>query len=140
ALMKALADDDQILASQASHALGKIGEPAVGVLVEALDNKNDKVRIQAAWAIKASGPRAKAAVPDLTKILKSNPAPELRQPVIDALGQIGPAAKEAATALLEIAKDEKQPVNASVHVVVALGKIGPDAKEAGPYLVELIKN
>src|SRR5439155_27109601 len=80
--------------SNASRALGKIGAPAVPKLIEALKDKQAHVRELAASALKDIGPPARPAVPALIVIAKEQKALMARLFAIDALGRIGPEARE----------------------------------------------
>ena len=61
----------------------------------------------------------------------------VREAAADALGEIGPAAKAAVPALVELLKDKERQV--PFVAAVALGKIGPAAKGATPALMEMLK-
>ena len=121
-------------------ALGKMGEPAVPPLIDALKNKSADpkkpkkgpaatdstafVRTKAAEALGNMGPKAKSAVPALIDALKD---PNVRTEAAIALGNIGPDAKSAVSALQDAAtakgnkKDKafKQAVNEAVKKIQA---------------------
>jgi Beta-propeller repeat/HEAT repeats len=58
-------------------------------------------------------------------------------PEADALGSVGPEAKEGASALRAALKD--QDANVRSAAASALGEIGPEAKEAVPDLIAALK-
>ncbi len=84
----------------AADALARIGEGAVGPLVDALANRDEQVRAQAARALARMGPTAEPAVDELIIALRDSNE-EVRRNAARALGQIGPAAKTAIPALIE---------------------------------------
>lgn len=101
ALTKALKDNDVDVIAAASVSLRKYGKKAVPALREALSDKDNQVRKHAADALAALDADAKDAVPDLIKAYQSE-APNMRRgnvqvkaSYINALGEIGPDAKEA---------------------------------------------
>src|SRR5262245_8418255 len=95
--------------------------------VEALKDKDPKIRVQAAKALESIGPKAKAAVPALIDALKDESV-LVRGPAAGALGGIGPEAKAAVPALVETLKDKNEHLRC--QAALALGKIGPDARAA----------
>lgn len=87
----------------AADALARIGEPAVPMLVETLNDRDPHARAQSARALALMGPKAQAAVPQL--ILSLDDADEhVRRGAARALGQIGPAAQSAVPALIRLLK------------------------------------
>jgi HEAT repeat protein len=103
----------------------------------ALSDSSPQVRDLAALALKAMGPTAAPAVPELIAAL-SDPVAYVRAPVADALGAIGPAAGAAVHPLAErlLAKDEQGLVLSSI--ASALGDIGLQAKDALPALQQAL--
>jgi HEAT repeat protein len=61
----------------------------------------------------------------------------LRVSAAKAVGQIGPEAREALPALIEIVKDETEHRGIRILAVKALGHMGPQAKTAIPALMSL---
>ncbi|HMF18807.1 MAG TPA: HEAT repeat domain-containing protein, partial [Gemmataceae bacterium] len=130
-------DEDTMVRIEAAKAVASIdpkNEPALAMLVEALNHKAGKVRKRAAECIGDLGPRGKPAVPALLKALK-DPDATVSWAAIDALGQIGPDAEAAVPGLIEAL------TNASNRgaAVDALGQIGHTARPAIPVLEKLIK-
>jgi len=84
------------------------------------------------------GPKAATAVPALIQAL-NDPVNYVRAPAADALGAIGPQAREAVHALADrlLLKDEDGFVLTSV--AYALGDIGPAAKDALPVLRQVLE-
>ena len=159
ALIQALKDDFGPR-SAAATALGEIGpdaKDAVPALVEALKDENINVRRYAAGALGQIGSNAKEAVSALVQALKDNndgvrryeetwlhPKKEdgpsrLRRSIVEALGRIGPEAKEAVPLIVRSLKDDYDP-NVRVAAVEALGEIGSEATEAVPALVEALED
>jgi HEAT repeat protein len=73
----------------AARALSNIGVEAAPALGEALTHEKARVRFQAALALERIGPEAKAAIPQLKKLL-SDPATGVRTQAMDALKAIDP--------------------------------------------------
>lgn len=129
ALIEALKDKDGGVRERAADALGKVGcenENVIPALMDALKEKD--VRLHAARALGGFGGKAKAAVSALIAMAKegtpqtnadSEGPPEktnggkpkptrtlVRVAAINALGGIGPDAKEAVPLLAQAAKDK----------------------------------
>jgi HEAT repeat protein len=142
-------------------ALASKGEAAVPDLIEALKDKEAKVRSGAAQALCRIGPQAKAAIPVLLACLK-DPDRWVRIQVGKALGSMG---ETVVPKLVEVLKGEDQDSRfaaadalgevgeAAVPALVdalkqdelrylaleALTKLGPRAKGAIPALIDLLK-
>lgn len=103
---------------------------------KALKQSDARIRKSAAAALTSQGPKAEAAVADITAALKCEEDYAARRVLVEALGAIGPRAKSAVPVLLDvIARFPDQ----SGPVAIALGKIGPGAREAIPVLEELLR-
>ena len=124
------------LSSNATEALGRIGEPAVPALTILLGDKDPDICKNAAWALRKMGPKAKAAVPALCKMSRESDV-ELRRFAVGALGKIGPEAHGAVTELIERLQDSDWKIRGSA--IWALGSIGSDAKDSVPVLIALLK-
>jgi HEAT repeat protein len=83
----------------AAQALGRIGKPAVPLLMNALQHRDPLARRQAALVLAKIGPEAAEAVPLLVGALDDQDA-AVRRAAAKALGQIGPAAQDAVPALM----------------------------------------
>ena len=89
----------------AAEALSQIGPPAVHELREALQNRDPRVRREAAGVLARMGPEAKDAVPDLTRLLDDEDE-ATRKMAARALGRIGPDAAAAVPALMRTLLEE----------------------------------
>jgi len=168
ALIAALKDSEWHVRDSAEEALEDIGpaaKKAVPALIAALKDSDKKVREFAAKSLGEIGPAAKKAVPALIALhsdwsvreaalsalrkmgLKAVPAliaelkdsnSSARKFAAEALGKIGPAAKEAVPALIAALKDSEWNVRDSAEE--ALEDIGPAAKKAVPALIAALKD
>src|SRR5262249_10460381 len=112
-----------------AEAIWKVEKPAAPVLLptllEALKDKNETARANAANVLGQLGLGAKPAVPALAKALADKDLTVQAEAAL-ALGEIGPAAKAAVPALLERLKGEAVAL-LEPFVLGTLGKIGEDA-------------
>ena len=103
--------------------------PAIPVLIEGLQHKEEQVRLEASQNLLMTGPAAKAALPALKKLLDDDkPAVRLEA----ALALVCIDVKEsagAAPALIEGLKAGDQP---ATRAAKALAELGPVAKDAVP--------
>ena len=153
-------DEGRDVRYHAAEALDQIGPDAkdgVPALVEGLKDENINVRRYAAGALGQIGSNAKEAVSALVQALKDNndgvrryeerwlrPKKEdgpsrLRRSIVEALGRIGPEAKEAVPLIVRSLKDDYDP-NVRVAAAEALGEIGSEATEAVSALVEALED
>jgi HEAT repeat protein len=135
-LHTAIKDPSPVVRAAALEAIGKLGEdgrslqPAV---VSALRDRDETIQRA---ALKVVGPAFPDAVQPTVALLAIAP---VRIAAIDALGRIGPAAKDATPALATIiggdVKDER------LHALAAAGHIGSAAKDAAtPALAAACKD
>lgn len=126
-------------AESAPVAATASAEPTVADLVKTLSSNDTVELFLAIQALAAKGPEAAPAVPDLIKILgddkRSN---QLRVESAHALGEIGPAAKDAVPVLLETVKARESALRG--YSAKALGCIGPDAAAAVKPLAVLVRD
>jgi len=138
----------------------------IDLIIKALEDEDEEIRMDAAWTLGDIGPEAKDAIPTLINLLededilvrvyaaealyKIDPERcvttliallehgdgEIRSSAADALGMIGPEAKDAIPALINLLEDEDEFVRLST--TVALGDIG--AQEAVPALINALKD
>jgi HEAT repeat protein len=129
ALAEVLKSDDEAVVLHAMEAIVERGPEAAPLLVEAL--RRPETTVLACSAIQQMGPEAKATVPALVEVIRSNKHSKLLIQALLAVASIGPAAEAASPAivpLLESSTDATVPVAAAY----ALGSIG--AKDAEPAL------
>jgi HEAT repeat protein len=105
--------------------IGADAQPALEAMVAGLADEDPAYRSNAAMAIAALGPTAKAAVPALEKLLGDEAAaPESRYAAAYAIGSVGPAAVTAEPLIRRLAESDDE-MMATVGVWAAL-KINPD--------------
>jgi outer membrane protein assembly factor BamB/HEAT repeat protein len=130
ALIRAMRDEDPLVARDAARALGAMGAlaaPAVPGLVEALAHRDEHLRIYAAEALASIGPAAATATPALTEAL-DEPVAGVRWAACEALAAIGPPAASAVPRLIDHLTDEFLFVR--ICAAGALGHIGTRAADA----------
>lgn len=129
-LIRALQDENPLVARDAARALGAMGAlaaPAVPGLIEALAHRDEHMRIYSAEALASIGPAAAAATPVLIKAL-DEPVAGVRWAACEALAAVGPSAASAVPRLTDLLKDEFLLVR--ICAAGALGHIGPRAAAA----------
>jgi HEAT repeat protein len=132
-VVKLLQDADPAVATRALNSIAEGGAEVISALTEALDHK--EARYWACLALSELGPKAKDAVPALTKVL-ADERPEVRLQAAIALAEIGPEAKSAVPELVKSLNDKFESVrNAALF---ALGRIGD--KSAADVIAKLAKS
>ncbi|MEX2188042.1 MAG: HEAT repeat domain-containing protein [Pirellulales bacterium] len=134
-LSDALDSDEVEVRIAAMEAAGKftdLGKPLAPKITECLEHENVKLRRAAALAIDKLEHRDARAVPVLVQILFDDEHVELfvkPNDVIDALGNLGPLAKDAVPQMLKFFASESEQIDDSRAYCVgkAIGKIGPEA-------------
>jgi HEAT repeat protein len=125
-LIRCLRDPEPFTHLFAAEALGKIG-PDAGAAIPALAANlrapDTDVRLKAAFALIQVGGDRRAALACLLAEVRSSPNRTLRCLAVDLVGEIGPEAKEAVPALLDLLYDDDFWPSAAR----ALRKIDPDA-------------
>jgi len=101
--IKDLKQDNEAIRMWAGKHLQRIGQEAVPALIQELKNKNQNVRINAAYALCTMGSQAKTAVPILIEALNDKNY-EVRVAAVISLGRFG---KEAKSAIPELEKLHK---------------------------------
>jgi HEAT repeat protein len=129
--------DSAAQAAAALEIMGRPAQPAIAVLVKALESKNEQVVVHAAGALGAIGRSrigtgADAAVPRLQRLL-AHQSVSIRAYVASSLGDIGPGAAGAINDLATALQDRDEDVRR--ESAQALGKIGPAAQVAVPALL-----
>jgi len=118
----------------AKIALSHIGQPAVALLVDALNDRSPRVAEGAAITLGMIGPAATAAVSALKEALRQKPKPGVMLPreAAIALGKIG----EIEFLIRALQGDE---ANVSTYLASqGLGAAGPNAAPAIPILMEIL--
>lgn len=138
-LTTALADSEFEVRFASAIALVHVGSrdndayaAAVPVLIEALQQKDERVRLEASQYLSMTGPAAKTAVPALTKLL-GDPSAEVKLEAglsLVAIDKVhGPAAVPALIQGLKLSD------SLAARAAKALGDLGPVAKDALPDLL-----
>jgi len=137
-LIGKLADPDRDVRRAAALDLGYIGSPArdaVPALVQMLrTDPIGSVREAAAGALVEIDPGGPDVVPTLIEALGVGWS-GLSIAAADALGVVGPEARDAVPALVKMMLDARS-VPTHEAAADALGNIGPDARDAVPALVD----
>lgn len=144
ALTKALgaAADQDTNACAVAYALGKIGPAAAAAqpaLLKTLKSTDQHLALMSAWALAQIEPTsaeiAGQTVPVLTAGLTAA-LPIARQSSADALGALGPLAKDAAAALQKAANDDEKSVrDAAAGALAAIKKPATQPPPPAPQLV-----
>ena len=93
--------------------------------------------IEARGEIEVIASCKRAVVPVLNDALKDENV-DVRWRAANALGDIGPEAKDSVPALIDALKDKNSPVRGGA--AFALGSIGPEAKDSVPALIDALKD
>ena len=141
-LTAALKDKHPGTRAAAAESLGQFGREANDATEELvvclLDKSNDRfVRSYAAISLGRIKGDPDTVVPALVKVLGEDLHMELRDTLIESLGQYGGRAAEATPLLIKFAKEPT--ANTRRKAVVTLGRIGREASSAVPTLCELLK-
>ena len=121
----------------ATYALSAIGEPAVPALIDTLQDKNESIRVSAAYALGDIGSAAQDAVPSLTQALRDESA-WVRRHATEALGLIGQPAQNTVPALIGLLRDEHYWIRD--NAARALARLGPAAEAAIPALMDTLND
>ena len=133
ALMERLTDPNVRLG--ASHAIVRIGKPAVPRLIEKLHAGDVDVRIWSAYTLGQIGPDASSATSGLARALVDTDK-NVRAVAARSLGQIRAAAARVIDALAKSTSDTDPRVRK--WSVISLGQIGPAAGAAVPQLIDAL--
>lgn len=126
ALGKGLQHENPQVVEDTVTAISGLGEEAVPGLIQALEY--EQMRGRAAYLLQQLGPAAAPAVAALMKAYQEEQQVEVRRELLFALGNIGPAAKDAVDLAIEGCSNDNQGVRYAAFFT--LGKIGPDAMRA----------
>lgn len=108
-------------------------QSVVAGLVDGLNDRSPRVRASSAIAISWIGPRAKAAVPALSRLLQGAKDDDTRTNALTALGRIGPDANAAIPRLKSILAEGD--AHARVKVAGALRMVGAPPDSYLPTLI-----
>jgi HEAT repeat protein len=138
-LVELVKDKGAELRLTAAAALVKIDKSGeLGPMwIALLGDNDDRMSDLAIEALVGMDKLGKENIPALTGTLKSN-RPAVRACAATALGNVGPSAVQALTALINATQDKDSFVRQSA--VEALGKLGPEAAAATPQLVAGLKD
>jgi HEAT repeat protein len=127
---------DEKLGANARELLVSIGNPSVGLLVEALARESPHARSEAAIGLARIGPDAADAVPILVRRLADESGEPEKQMIV-ALGRSGGAEARPAIPLLRAALEDPA---LRIEAATALGHIaGPDAGDVAPILADALR-
>lgn len=140
-LIAAFSDNDEQVARAAVAAFRHVGESAVPLLKNALENESAAVRAKVADALGAIGPEAKPAVPNLVAALK-DPDRNVRQRVVTALDSLGDSASDAVPALIQVMQNPRvlEPTRQLALKVLVRGVSGKQRKKIVAALEESAKD
>lgn len=108
-LIEALQTKDEDLRLNAAIALGKIGKPAVEPLGELLGSKDDDTRFYTIWALGWIGPEAKSTSGAVIRAM-ADKNDGVRRKAAYTLGRINPEPAAAIAALIEAFEDKQEDV------------------------------
>ena len=133
-----LKHDNAEVRHYAAYALSQVDLPAaqteLPTLIEALDDREPRIRARVAFALGDIGAVARSAVPALiARLMDDNP--RVRAGAVRALAKVGADAQVVLPGLAERLTDSEIPVRCLA--AMALGKLGPAAKTAVPALTAL---
>jgi HEAT repeat protein len=110
-----------------------LAKPAVPDLIDALQDKDEEVRIWAACALGEFGPNAVSAVEPLIESVRDEAHPVVIPSAIQALGRMGPVASQAVPVLAPMVMDPKH--RNHLMAVHAFWRIGPKGRAEASLVV-----
>jgi HEAT repeat protein len=121
------------------EALARVGQPAVPALVETLEDEAQSLlaRQHAAKALARIGNGKNNVVPPLLKRLEDGNS-LVRIAVVEALGNLGPQAGDAAAPLLALIDDRDEDDLVREYAITALARVASDAPDVNARLVEAV--
>lgn len=133
-----LKDMDPRVRAAAAHALGRFGTAAADAapdLMAMLQDKENSVVLSALVALSRVVPTDGTVMQELIRGLGQ---PELREDVVEALAEMGPAAASAVPNLRQLIPQADERLLS--EILLALGRIGAAAKPAVPDLIAQLKH
>jgi HEAT repeat protein len=133
-LVAQLGDRNERVALDAAYALGEKGEPALGALMDALREGTDAVRRNAGYGLTTI---AKPAVGALVDALRDE-RPPVREAAASALADMGGEGSDALSALMRAVNDPS--VEVRRQVADGIGIVGAKSTAGVPALVTALKD
>ena len=134
-LMDALNDESDFVRANSAAALVQFPgheEDVAWVLVSLLETSQPHLREMAALNLSALGSEAAPHVKQLTSTLAADNPPEIKLPVVQLLGRIGPPAKGAIPQLKQIAFEEQGPIRDEAAAALNLISLASQTNDAEP--------
>jgi esterase/lipase superfamily enzyme/HEAT repeat protein len=120
-------DQTRIAAARALSAINPNSNEAIDLLVELLNQHDDPFFVAGlADAVGAYGSKAAKVVPRLIKLVDMTSDIE-RQSIVEAIGNIGPAANPATSRLIKCLTENEELESVQVAAARSLVKLGPDS-------------
>lgn len=126
-------DTYKMRTAQQAQKARNVAHHALTTSSTALVSLRDHLTSQSQAALKTS------VVPVLTQALREATSAEERQRLAHALGQLGPAARDAVPVLIDCCRHAKD-ASERGKLLLVLGDMGPAARQAVPVLVEALHN
>ena len=133
-LLDALQTKNEDLRLNAAITLSKIGQPAVKPVAKLLDSDDKDTKFYAIWTLGWIGPEAKETVPTMIKLM-ADKNEHIRRKAAFALGRLAGDPDKTLSVLVEAFNDKSPEVRQAAGD--ALAKFG---KDAVPALIELLKS
>jgi hypothetical protein len=136
------------LAAEILKEMGPAAAAALPVYREMLQDKDERRRSQAVELLGALGPKAAPAVASLGELLRKCARADEREPIIETLRKIGPAARPALPLVLAAANAPENPSNSyersrarsrRLKIAVATMEISDDVQPLVDYLPQAIE-
>jgi HEAT repeat protein len=134
-LIEALDDEDGDVRGSSGAALAAIGrehDTVIPAVVDPPETESQRHRWAAIRTLGRFEHRAGEVVPVLLEIIKVDDDRHIRAAAARALGEIGPAARDAVPVLIERLREGSQ------SAAIGLGGSGPDAAAGVPALIEAL--
>jgi HEAT repeat protein len=147
-LIKTLAHPDPDVRAKAADGLAEAGagaRQAIPLLLVALKDANAKVRRRAAAALGSIRSDAKTVIPALVAALNDMTSSDdpregsAADSAIIALGDFGPAARDAVPALMDLVRSRKETGTRCLGLA-SLGRIKSDLRRVVPFLLQVLED